>query len=82
MARVFDLDIITPERAIYKGKAVSLIVPTDVGYMGVLRDHAPLVASLGKGNITIKDPEMRVTKIDSSGNGFLEVTRKKVTILM
>ncbi|MDD5634820.1 MAG: F0F1 ATP synthase subunit epsilon [Candidatus Omnitrophica bacterium] len=81
MARTFELNIISPEKTLYKGKISSLIVPSEVGYLGILCDHTPLVANLGKGKITIKDPEEKVVTLDSPGRGFLEVLQKKVTIL-
>jgi F-type H+-transporting ATPase subunit epsilon len=80
MAGAFELNILTPEKSLYKGRATSVIVPVDSGYIGILCDHAPLVAKMGKGRITIKDISLKTETLDSPGNGFLEVSRNNVRI--
>jgi len=82
MARSFNLSIITPEATLYDGKVSSLVVPSKLGYMGVLADHAPLIATLAKGRITLKDEMDKQKVFDSTPDGILEVVSNKVTILL
>ena len=80
--KTFDLNIITPEKAAYSGKVVSLVAPSEAGYMGVLADHAALMASMTKGKITAKEPSGKVIEMDTLAGGFIEVKKNVVTILL
>jgi F0F1-type ATP synthase epsilon subunit len=53
--KTFQVGIYSRDKVIYEGKATSLIVPSELGYLGVLADHAPLVAKLSEGKITIRN---------------------------
>ncbi len=80
--KTFDLNIITPEKAVYSGKVVSLVAPSESGYMGVLADHASLMASTTKGKITAKEPSGKAFELDTPAGGFIEVKKNVVTILL
>lgn len=82
MGKPFTVEITTPEQHLYKGEAEYLTVPAAKGYMGVLANHAPLVAGLVKGKISLRDPEGKTHVFESQGKGFIEVLRNNVTILM
>jgi len=82
MEKVFEVNIITPDKSIYKGEAFSLIVPAELGYLGVLANHAPLIANLVPGKITIREASKKLTTLDSKGKGFLEVSRNNATLLL
>ncbi len=80
--KTFQVNINSREKVIYEGKAVSLIVPCQSGYLGILADHAPLAARLSKGKITLRLASGGVNLVDSSINGFLEVVKNQATILL
>jgi F-type H+-transporting ATPase subunit epsilon len=82
MSQQFKVDIITPEKAVYRGEAVSLIVPAELGYLGVLANHAPLIAHLKKGKISLRDGAGRASLFYSEGKGFMEVSKNKVTLIL
>jgi len=82
MAKTFQVGIYSPDKIIYEGRAISLIVPSASGFLGVLADHAPLVAKLSSGKITIRTREGNTSVIDSSPGGFLEVLKNQVTLLL
>ncbi|MBF0522315.1 MAG: F0F1 ATP synthase subunit epsilon [Candidatus Omnitrophica bacterium] len=82
MANVFHLNISSQEKTIYDANVVSLIVPAESGYMGVLANHAPLIASLVPGKVTIKEESGDLNTIDLSSEGFLEVLKNNVTVLL
>lgn len=82
MAKDFKLTVITPEKKLYEDRVFSLVVPAALGYLGVLADHAPLVASLVRGKITIKDVSGGSLFFSVQGKGFLEVKNNNVTIVL
>jgi len=82
MAKLFNLSVITPDKIVYENKVVSLIAPAALGYLGVLANHAPLVANLVSGKIIIRQESGEALIINSSGKGFLEVLRNDVRIIL
>ncbi len=82
MSKLFNITIITPEKTMYEGKASSLIVPCEYGYLGVLADHAPLIANVKSGKITIKSDQATPQTFDFKGKGFLEVLKNNVTMIL
>jgi F-type H+-transporting ATPase subunit epsilon len=82
MAKTFELKIITPESTLYEGSVSSLVAPSKLGYLGVLADHAPLIATLGRGRITLKEGSGGQKAFDSKYDGILEVMNNRATILL
>lgn len=82
MAKLFDLSIITPDATVYEGRVSSLTAPSKLGYLGVLADHAPLIASLDAGRITLKEDSENQKIFLSKGGGFLEIMKNNVTIIL
>ena len=82
MSKLFNLSIISPEKIIYSGEISSLIVPAQLGYLGVLADHAPLIANLTPGKISFRDVSHKLNVIDSKSNGILEVLKNNASILL
>ncbi len=79
--KTFQVNIHSREKTLYDGRVVSVIVPCQSGYLGILADHAPLAAKLSSGKITLRSPEGNTSVIDSCADGFLEVVKNQVTIL-
>ena len=48
------LEIVTPERLAYSGEVDSVQLPGSEGELGVLPHHAPLIATLGAGELRIR----------------------------
>jgi len=75
------VDIVTPDRLLLSiSDAVSLIVPAEEGYLGVLPGHAPLLARLVPGTITLKHANSTEEEFATSG-GYVEVSEDRVTLL-
>ena len=79
--RPFTLEIIAPDRVIYRGEATSFSAPGIEGGFQVLVDHAPLLSALGIGMITVKQVDGAESHYASSG-GFAEVRDNKVVVLV
>jgi F-type H+-transporting ATPase subunit epsilon len=56
------------------------VIPAERGYLGVLAGHAPLLATLQPGEITIKGSSKGELHYATSG-GFMEVTPGKAVLL-
>lgn len=74
------IEIITPEKTIFKGKVSLVQFPGSNGSFEVLYGHAPLVASLKAGNIKLKDLENKITNIEIQG-GTVEVENNYILVL-
>ena len=72
-------EIVTGERIVYSDEVDSVVAPGAAGELGILPHHAPLLTTLGPG-------ELRVTKDGQEQSmavtgGFLEVLGNTVTVL-
>lgn len=75
----FQLKIYTQEKKVFEGEVTSLVAPGEMGYLGVLAHHAPLLTTLGEGKLTIRKGH-ETNEFMISG-GFLEVHNNQATIL-
>lgn len=80
--KTFKVSIITPRRIVYDGQVSSLIAPAELGYLGVLVNHAPLIANLVPGKIIVRDPSDRTRIFHSPGKGTIEVLENNVSLLI
>lgn len=80
MAKKFRTEIVTPEKVVFSEEIDSLVIPAERGYLGVLAGHAPLLATLQPGEITLKGTSRGDLHYATSG-GFMEVTPGKAVLL-
>lgn len=73
------LEIITPDKNVFNGEVSSVILPGKNGAFQVLKDHAPLVSSLAKGDLTLESAEGKKTFLVDGG--IVEVLKNKVLVL-
>jgi F-type H+-transporting ATPase subunit epsilon len=74
------LTILAPDHEVYRQRISSLIAPGVDGYFGVLARHAPMVAALATGELSLADDQGR-RQFFALGGGFLEVAWDEVTVL-
>ena len=76
----FDLEVITPDGATFRGRAASVRLQGKDGSFGILARHAPLVAALetGIGRIELEGGKKEQLAL---GEGFVEVSKGKVRVL-
>ena len=77
---VLHLTVLTPERGVLDQDVYSVTVPGAQGYLGILKDHAPLISSTVPGKLTVKDVGGNPS-VYAVGAGFVEVSHNKVSIL-
>ena len=79
--RYLQVDIVSAEAALFSGSARRVFVPGELGEMGILPGHAPLLGRLRAGAVrVIRNFPDKIEMIWVSG-GFVEVQPHWVTVL-
>ncbi len=73
------LEILSPEKLIFKGKADSIQLPGKDGSLGILENHAPIIATLKQGVVKVTN-EGEETEFEIKG-GVVEVVKNRVIVL-
>ena len=73
------LEIITPEKIVFKEIIDSITIPGTLGSFQVLKDHAPLISSFEVGVITIQKNGNK--NYFSTSGGTVEVEKNKILVL-
>ncbi len=73
------VSVVSPESILFEGEASSAVVPAYDGLLGILPRHAPLLALLGTGTLTIRlDAGPRRFRV---GGGFVQVRDNTVRVV-
>lgn len=80
MAKEFMLTIITPEKRFFSGMAETLVFMTSDGEVGVMADHAPIIAALVPAPLKMKLPGQRAWREAAVTGGFVQVANGEVNI--
>lgn len=75
------LEILSPEKILYRGDATLVGLPGKLGYMTVLPGHAAMIAELDSGLLTYNKPAEGELKY-FVGGGFVEVRDNNVRVLV
>ena len=75
-----DCAVTTPEQLVFEGAVESVTVPAADGEMGFLPMHAPLVGSLGFGELRVASQDGAKQAFFING-GFVQVVDNRVTVL-
>ena len=73
------LEVATPSRLVVAATVDEVVIPGSQGYFGVLPGHAPLLATLGIGELTYRKGTSQL-RLALTG-GFAEVRNDKVIVL-
>ena len=73
------LEIVTPERLAYSDTVDAVVLPGSEGEMGVLPHHAPLLATLGIGELRIR--KGGAEEAFAIVGGFVQVRPDKVVVM-
>jgi F-type H+-transporting ATPase subunit epsilon len=74
-----QLEIVTPERLAYADTVDAVVVPGSEGELGVLPHHAPLVSTLGVGELRFR--KGGIEESFAIVGGFLQVRPDKVVVM-
>lgn len=73
------LEIVTPERLAYSDEVDAVVLPGSEGEMGVLPHHAPLVSTLGVGELRIR--KSGAEESFAIVGGFVQVRPDRVVVM-
>ena len=80
MAGRLEVRVVSPDRVVFEGEASAVVAPAWDGQVGILPSHAPMLALLGSGKLSIERPSGGSDMFYVAG-GVLKVERNQVTLL-
>lgn len=81
MAMTVHVDVVSAEASIFSGLAEVVIVPGEMGELGIYPHHAPLLTRIKPGSVRLKLPDQDGQTLIYVSGGMLEVQPNVVTIL-
>ncbi len=74
-----QVSVVSPEQVLFEGGATSVVLPAYDGLIGILPRHAPMLALLGRGLMTVKTAEGHLRF--RVGGGFVQVRADVVRVV-
>ena len=81
MAHTMQVDVVSAEEQIFSGAAEFVVLPGEVGELGVYPRHAPLITRIKPGTVRIRVPDQDAEELIFVAGGILEVQPHMVTVL-
>jgi len=81
MAMTIHVDVVSAEEKIFSGLAEFVTLPGEVGELGILPGHTPLISRIKPGTVAIKVPNQEEPEYVFVNGGILEVQPNTVTVL-
>jgi|TARA_B110000902_G_scaffold76365_1_gene90791 F-type H+-transporting ATPase subunit epsilon len=75
------VDIITPDKELFSGDILSIELPGSDGSFEILNNHAPIIATLSGGKITIALENGKKESFEVNG-GVVETQNNKIIVLV
>jgi F-type H+-transporting ATPase subunit epsilon len=79
-AATIHVDVVSAEASIFSGEAEFVVLPGEMGELGIYPRHAPLITRIKPGTVRILKPGGEEELVFVAG-GILEVQPKVVTVL-
>jgi F-type H+-transporting ATPase subunit epsilon len=76
----FHFELVSPEKLMFSGEVTQVDVPGEEGDFGVLAGHAPFIATIRPGVLTVR-PEQAAPMMVVVRGGFAEVGANGLTVL-
>ncbi len=80
MALFFRLQVVTQQETVFDEEVESIVLPGVDGSFGIRQSHAPIIAVLREGAVTIRKSGLPERTLQISG-GFIEMRDNKATLL-
>ena len=80
MARTIRVSIVSADHSVWSGEATQVSAKTQIGEIGILAGHEPLLAILAEGTVRITTPEGERVVV-STPDGFLSFDHDTVTVI-
>ncbi len=81
MAMTVHVDVVSAEESIFSGLVEMVVVPGEMGELGIYPRHAPLLTRIKPGSVRLKLPDQSEFVLIYVSGGMLEVQPSVVTIL-
>ncbi len=81
MAMTVHVDVVSAEEQIFSGLAEVVVVPGEMGELGIYPRHTALLTRIKPGSVRIKRPDQEQEELIYVSGGMLEVQPSVVTIL-
>jgi F-type H+-transporting ATPase subunit epsilon len=81
MANTIHVDVVSAEQQIWSGEAEFVVLPGELGELGVYPRHTPLITRIKAGEVRITPPGGAPEELIFVAGGYLEVQPKVVTVL-
>ncbi len=81
MALTIHVDVVSAEKSLFSGIAEVVVVPGEMGELGIYPRHAPLLTRIKPGSVRLKIPHQNQEELIYVSGGMLEVQPSVVTIL-
>ncbi len=81
MAMTVHVDVVSAEESIFSGLAEMVVVPGEMGELGIYPRHTALMTRIKPGSVRIKRPDQEQEELIFVSGGMLEVQPSVVTIL-
>lgn len=81
MAETIQVDVVSAEESIYSGEAEFVVLPGEVGELGIYPRHTPLITRIKPGTVRIRPAGGGEEQLIFVAGGVLEVQPRVVTVL-
>jgi F-type H+-transporting ATPase subunit epsilon len=81
MPNTIHVDVVSAEESIFSGEAEFVVLPGEVGELGIYPRHTPLITRIKPGSVRIKLPGQTEEELVFVAGGVLEVQPGVVTVL-
>ena len=81
MANTIHVDVVSAEESIYSGEAEFVVLPGEVGELGIYPHHTPLITRIKPGSVRIKPAGGGAEELVFVAGGILEIQPNRVTVL-
>ena len=79
--RMVDVEVLTPEGEVWSGEARQVSTRTEVGEIGILANHAPVLAALRPTELRLHLSESEVKRY-AQAHGWLQVYGNRARLLL
>lgn len=81
MAMTIHVDVVSAEASLFSGLAEMVVVPGEMGELGIYPRHTALMTRIKPGSVRIKRPDQEQEELIYVSGGMLEVQPGVVTVL-
>ncbi|MBU6467751.1 MAG: F0F1 ATP synthase subunit epsilon [Betaproteobacteria bacterium] len=81
MTQLIHVDVVSAEELIFSGEAEFVVLPGEMGELGIYPKHTPLITRIRPGSVRVRVPGREEEELVFVSGGILEVQPDVVTVL-